>query len=253
MSPPVILTAAMAAAFCAIHLFIGSLHFLEAGSRSRWLSFAGGVAVAFVFMHMLPDLGTYGLVFAETTALPEALAESAPFALALAGLALFYGVEHALVASRRNNREAGDHDRPERGIFWLHIASSSLLIAVIAYLLNHREESGLIGVLIYFIAMALHFGTADFGSHTHHPDLYQRGGRWALVAATLGGWLIGLLVTLPHAIIGALYAFVGGGIILTVLKEELPAEKESRFVWFLAGTVGYAALVLVEEALAGAA
>jgi len=33
-------------------------------------------------------------------------------------------------------------------------------------------------------------------------------------------------------------------IILNVLKEELPAERESRFAPFLAGTIGYAVLLL---------
>ena len=34
------------------------------------------------------------------------------------------------------------------------------------------------------------------------------------------------------------------GIVLNVLKEELPADRESRFVAFAAGAAGYAALLL---------
>lgn len=253
MAPPIILTAALAAAFCAIHLFIGRLRFLHAEPRSRWLSFAGGVAVAYVFMHMLPELGEHGRTLAEAARFGDTFADSAVFAVALAGLALFYGVERALLTSRRSNRQAGTSDRPEHGVFWLHIGSSTLLIAVIAYLLNNRDDLTLAGTTTYFVAMSLHFSTADFGSRVHHPELYDGAGRWVLVAATAGGWLLGLLTDLPEAAIAALFAFVAGGIILTVLKEELPEEREGRFGPFLIGATLYAALVLAEEAFGAGA
>lgn len=250
MAAPILSSGALALAFCAIHLFIGRLRFLHAEPRSRWLSFAGGVAVAYVFMHMLPELGEHGRTLARAADLPEALADSAVFAVALAGLALFYGVERALLTSRRASRHLGEGDRPEEGVFWLHIGSSALLIAVIAYLLNNRDDLTLAGTATYFVAMSLHFSTADFGSRAHHPESYDRWGRWVLVAATAGGWLLGLLTDLPQAAIAALFAFVAGGIILTVLKEELPEEREGRFWPFLIGAALYAALVLAEETFA---
>lgn len=48
-----------AAAFAAIHFLVPRLRFLEGIPRSRWLSFAGGVAVAYVFMHLLPELAEH--------------------------------------------------------------------------------------------------------------------------------------------------------------------------------------------------
>ena len=59
------LTGACAVAFALIHLFIGKLTFLNALPRSRWLSFAGGVAVAYVFLHILPELSGHQETFAE--------------------------------------------------------------------------------------------------------------------------------------------------------------------------------------------
>ena len=41
-----------------------------------------------------------------------------------------------------------------------------------------------------------------------------------------------------------LFAFLAGGIVLNVLKEELPRERKSRFWAFALGTVAYAALLL---------
>ena len=244
---PTLLTGAMALAFCAVHLFVGRPRFLDVEPRSAWLSFAGGVAVGYVFLHILPELGAHGLTFEEATGLPPLLAESAVYTLSLIGLALFYGLERALKLSRGERKAAEGRDRPEHGVFWLHIAASCLLIFIVSYLLNHREDPTLGGLSLFFLALLLHFVTADFGARADHPELYDEKGRWALVAATLTGWLLGLFLELPAIVIGGLFAFVGGGIVLLVLKEELPEERRSRFIPFVLGAGLYAALVLGEQ------
>jgi zinc transporter ZupT len=241
-------TAFMALAFCAVHLFVGRLRFLDVEPRSRWLSFAGGVAVAYVFLHILPELGAHGATFQRATGLARGAAEAWVYTLSLAGLALFYGIERALVVSR-GGRERSDN-RPGSGIFWLHIAASGLLIFIVAYLLNHREDATLEGLALFFVALLLHFVTADFASRADHPEIYDRAGRWVLVAATLAGWIAGLFVELPAIAIGGLFAFVAGAMILVILKEELPEERESSFWPFLCGAVLYAGLVLAEFYLA---
>ena len=39
-----------------VHVFAGRLRFLDVMPRSGWLSFAGGVSVAYVFIHVFPEL-----------------------------------------------------------------------------------------------------------------------------------------------------------------------------------------------------
>ena len=39
-------------------------------------------------------------------------------------------------------------------------------------------------------------------------------------------------------------AFFGGGVILNVLKDEVPSERQSRFWAFALGGAGYSALLL---------
>ena len=43
--------------------------------------------------------------------------------------------------------------------------------------------------------------------------------------------------------LAVLVAFLSGAVILNVMKEELPEERESRFSAFLAGAAGYAAVL----------
>lgn len=48
------LAMAYALALALVHLLVGKLPFIDAVPRSRWLSIAGGVSVAYVFVHILP-------------------------------------------------------------------------------------------------------------------------------------------------------------------------------------------------------
>ena len=242
-----LVTAAMVAAFVAIHLLIYRLHFIDKTPRSKWLSFSGGVAVAYIFLHVLPDLGAHAQTLADEMQVNPVGAESIIYALALAGLAAFYGLERRVKISRARSRETGQGDRTETGVLWLHVASYALLNLLVGYLLLHREEAGGWALALYFGAMALHFLTADYGMRADHKEGYDAWGRWVLAAAVIAGWLIGLAVTLPGPWIAGLFAFLAGGIVLGVLKEELPEERQSFFLPFLGGVLIYAALVLVER------
>jgi zinc transporter ZupT len=51
-------------------------------------------------------------------------------------------------------------------------------------------------------------------------------------------------VRVSEAVLALPLAFVAGGVILNVLKEELPAERESRFWAFSLGVAIYAALLV---------
>ena len=59
----------------------------------------------------------------------------------------------------------------------------------------------------------------------------------------MAGTALGLATEVPEAVIASLVAFLSGGVVLNVLKEELPEERESSFWAFAAGAAGYAALL----------
>jgi hypothetical protein len=221
-------TGLIASLFALVHLLGARLDFLRTLPRSLWLSGAGGVSVAYVFVHILPDLAAHQRRVDEGGLLVSI--ESHVWLLALAGLAAFYGLER--LARRR---------RRDTGVFWTHVGSFALYNLLIGYLLLHREESG--GLVFYAAALGLHFLVNDQGLREHHGEAYHRA-RWILAAAPLAGWALGAAFALPPLAITALFGFLAGGIILNVLKEELPEERESRFAAFAAGAAGYAALLL---------
>ena len=93
--------------------------------------------------------------------------------------------------------------------------------------------------------MAVHFIVNDYGLRQDHKGSYDRVGHWTLAAAVLVGWVIGLFSEISKAALAVLFAFLAGGVVLNVLKEELPEERESRFFCFALGAAAYTAILLV--------
>lgn len=240
----------LAVALALIHIFAGKLRFLNVSPRSKWLSGASGVSVAYVFVHILPELATGEESLRQWTRQLSHYFEHHVYLIALAGLVIFYGLERMAKVSRAQNAARGQGDVTGAGVFWIHIGSFGVYNALIGYLLLHREKPGLTSLLLFFAAMATHFLVNDFGLERDHKRRYTLYGRWVLAAAVLIGWAIGALERggamppIPEPALAALFAFLAGGVVLNVLKEELPEERQSNFWAFLIGIIAYTALLL---------
>jgi hypothetical protein len=229
-----------------IHVFAGKLKFLDVIPRSRWLSLSGGVSVAYVFVHILPDIAkSQEYLRRAAEALALGFLENHAYLLALAGLLVFYGLEALAKNSRQASRlqEQGDVTTP--GVFWLHVGSFGFYNLLIGYLLVHREVPGRVSLAFFTAAMATHFIVNDYGLREHHKERYTLYGRWILLATVVAGTTTGLLTTIAEAALAALFGFLAGGVILNVLKEELPEERQSSLVAFMLGAVLYSAVLIV--------
>ena len=228
-----------------IHLFSGRLRFLGAVPRSGWLSAFGGISVAYVFVHLLPELAEGQATLEEAVAAGGLVGflEHHVYLVALVGLALFYYVEKESLESRHARREQDQHDRTGAAAFRLSIASFATYNLLIGYLLVRGEFDGLQSLVLYTAAIGVHFIVNDFGLAEHHKDGYEDAGRFVISSAVLVGWLLGIVTEIPEAAIAVLLAFIGGGVVLNVLKEELPGERRARFIPFAAGAAAYAVLL----------
>ena len=227
---------ALAVALAAVHVLAWRVRGLDAVPRSRGLSLAGGISVAYVFAHLLPELAHSREALGSVG--PDA--EGTAWLLALGGLVVFYGLERAAETSR----DDADPDRTEREVFWLHVGCYAIYNVLIGYLLTaemggHSPEK----LAAYSVAMGLHFLVNDVGLRSHHKGRYDAVGRHLLAAAVVGGASLGAATELPGRAVAGLVAFLAGSVVLNVLKEELPDERESRFWPFAVGAVGYAALL----------
>lgn len=226
-----------------VHVFSVRLRFLDRVPRSALLSFGGGVAVALVFFEILPELGEAQRLVERAAAGPLRVLENHVYILAAFGLALFYGLELVVKRSRRANRDRGAKDAAGDLVFWLGMSTYAAKNATVGYLLVRGERAG-VGLALFTVAIGLEYLLSDRGLHRDHKANYDRIGRWVLVAALLTGWLLGAFTRVPDLGLKLLNAFLGGSIILTVLKEELPETQQSRFWPFALGLAGYGALLL---------
>ncbi len=227
-----------------VHLFAGKMRFLDVIPRSRFLSFASGISVAYVFVHLLPELHEAQTVLVEAGGEALEFLQHHVYLVALAGLTVFYGMERAAELSRLRRRREDARDCTSPAVFWLHMVSFAFFNALIGYLLVQWEPQGFIRISLFFLAMALHFAVNDYGLRQHHKDLYRRRGRWILAGTVFLGWGLGLAVEVSDAALALPLAFVAGGVVLNVLKEELPKERESNFWAFGLGVILYAALLV---------
>ena len=229
--------------FVLVHVFIDEMKFLSGTPRSRWLSVAGGVSVAYVFLHLIPELSEGQKTLAESFSAVH-FAERHVYLIALAGLVVFYGLERLAAHSSDQDADGRPEQATSGGVFALHIASFAIYNVLIGYLLLHRERSSLQSLLFFALAMALHFVVTDYGLREHHKQRYNSVGRWVLSAAVLGGLALGFSLVVHEAMVAVLVAFLAGGVVLNVMKEELPKERESRFSAFVIGVVAYSFLLL---------
>ena len=232
---------AFAACLAAVHLFSHRLLFLDVIPRSRWLSMSGGVSVAYVFVHLLPEIQRAGEAIEQSESVLVTL-ERHVYLIALVGFVTFYGLER-YVRSRKGGRATAGEEEPD-DVFWIHVLSFAAYNALVGYLLFHREETGVVALSAFFVAMALHFFVNDWGLREHHGRAYDRYGRWLLSGAVFVGLVLGYATEVDELFVGVLLSFLGGGVILNVIKEELPAERQSRFWAFAAGVTGYTLVLM---------
>jgi hypothetical protein len=236
--------------FCLAVLFAAIFVFGEklfAGSRvhkRRALSVAGGVAVAYVFVHLLPELARAGETFVEITAdQPLPWPEHRVYAAALVGFVLFYGLEHLVHWFRHSGHREKAGSGVRDPILILHIGGFALYVGLISYLMVRGIDEREVPVLLYGTAMGLHFLSTGHSLHHEHGRGYDIRGRWALALAALGGWVCGVLVELPKPVAITLLGLVSGGVVMNSMIAELPGEKDGRFVPFCLGAAAYAVLL----------
>lgn len=221
------LTAAISIALGAVHAFGGHVHGLQALPR-RWVLSAGsGVAVAYVSLHLLPEVAA----IEDHTG-----TETLGWLALLVGVVVFHGLE--LFARQHGGRET-------TGAGWTHLSAYGLYNAAVGYALVEEAARSDRSAILFGLAMAVHFLVNDHGLREHHADLYRHTGRWLVAAGVMGGTVLGWTVHAGDAAVGLLLAFLAGGVLINVFKEELPEDRSARWVPMALGAGGYGSLLVL--------
>ena len=203
------------------------------------VSFGAGMAAAYVFVHVMPELHTGRVVLAE--AQPPGLRHDGMtvYLVALIGFMAFYGLEHLRARVRASRRP-----HSARSAYRLHVGAFAAYVALVGYLLVRNLEDTPTSVALYTAAMAFHFLGVDHSLCEEHGARYEKNGRYVLAASALAGWAIGQAAALPRPGVALLVAFLSGAVIVNSSLMELPSGKDGRFVPFLVGGLLYGLILL---------
>ncbi len=229
-----------------IHGFVSKLNIYKFIPEHRWISFAGGVSIGYVFLEIFPELSHAQEELEHSTVPFVAYLENHVYILALLGLLVFYGLDIWAFTSRKLNRDNNNIDQTSPVVFWVHLAAFAVLNAIFGYLLQDLSDHTLLRCILFFVAVALHFFIIDHSLREHHEQPYDQYGRWILTAAIMVGAVAGQGIHLDEAAISIVWAFLAGSLILNILKRELPDDNKSCFWSFIGGTSIYAGLLLLQ-------
>jgi hypothetical protein len=247
----------LAGLLAGLHLAAPRIRRLRLVPERATASFAGGLAVAYVFVHLLPEIAEGNEAVGE--ALDDVVASTplldlGVFLVALGGFAAFYGLQRladrrAPAPSRMPDGQRPPAEEPA-GVYWLHLGAFAVYNGLITYTMALRLRTGLAFALLFTLAMGLHFVLTDRALEEHYPRRFPGSGRLVLAAALVGGWLLdAFLAPTSTLLVAVLTALLGGSVLLNVFKEELPATGRSSYAWFLTGLVLYAGLLTLVTAL----
>jgi hypothetical protein len=233
--------------FAAIFLFGGRAAYRPGHPRyRRFLSFAAGIAVAYVFVDVMPALGRMRDFTTQTpTGFRRLFPEYSVYLWAMAGFLVFYSLE-TLVAKPRIGPEnsSGDHGDAASWKPWLHIGGFALYAWMLTYIMVWKGHEAL-ALCIYGVAMGMHIFPIACNLSSHYREVYDRRGAFLPALASLAGWASGMVLEIPTPILVNLVAVVAGGVIVNTSIAELPKERDGRVWPFITGATVYTALLLI--------
>ncbi|MGF1482236.1 MAG: hypothetical protein ACFB4I_22615 [Cyanophyceae cyanobacterium] len=226
-NPEVIgLTLLVAVALSAIHIWAQPLHRLLFREEEMAASFSGGMAITYVFIHLLPELDQ-----------GEHLLGTSIYLVVLLGFLIFYGMQSLVW---QNN---GQRLSQSRLIFAIELGFYSLYNGLLIYAIPEQFKQLFPFTLLYLISISFHILHNDYGLTKKHRSLFSSWGRYCLVSVIFMAFFIDVFTEPANEVVSDfLIAILAGSIMFNVFYEELPSPKSSSFGWFLAGVCVYVCL-----------
>ena len=244
-----VLSIGIIAGLAATHVVVGRIAILDRWAGT-WKSAAGGVGLAYAFLVLLPKLASAQPVL-------ERVSESGlygflthqSYLLALFGLVAYYAAD-ATVERKRDAAQLAEQESGAPVRMSLAVRMHASILAGYYFLMLEGRGNGTaarISLVMFGVAMFLHFLSIDHGLRRKYGSLYDEWVRWVFVVATLGGWIAALVTKIPYEIVALLTSLFAGVLIVVTLREKLPGRESQRLVPLAFGAACYALLLLVIE------
>ena len=163
--------------FALCHWYVVVLASQSDSEQQRWTSLGGGAGLAYVFVHLLPELASGGSELSETIGMipyaPTHLVEALLFFVALLGVLVVFSID--VLAQRQTSLSSISS--------WLHLSSFAAINYLYAYSLPSLISTGILYGVLFTVAVASHVLLADRFSVIHHSRRFRQRNRWIGSAA----------------------------------------------------------------------
>jgi len=236
-----------AALIATIPVLTGRLDFAKR-SGNPFLDITAGIAVAYVFVDILPHLAA-----SQNKMEVPAIRRIAPDALViylivLGGFCFYLAAELALTESRKTT--AG-HNPSLRGAPWLaSIMAGSIWVygIFVGYSFTEYAEVSYEPIFLSAGAIAAHMIGLHHVFWSKNPGMYTTQFRLLYSAGPLLGCFLGLTTDIPDALFACGFAWLAGGLISSAMSQELPRVKNRRqLAYFLLGVLVFTVLIVQSE------
>jgi hypothetical protein len=219
-----------------VHLLAGRIERAAGSQLPRLLSLAGGVAVGYVFVALLPKMGYYTRLAYEADPGAPDLGQLRLYLWGLLGFLVYFA------ADRYRAGASGG-----RAAVLLHGLVFGGYSALVGYLVAHAQEArvGYIPHVAVGIVMALHLFAVDHQLRGWHGAAFDRVLRHVFAAAIVAGWAAGFWLELSMTAIGLWSSILAGGILVNVFSEEFPRGGKGDARAFLVGVLLVVAVAAV--------
>lgn len=219
--------------FALVHLFAKNTRALDSVTHGRFLSICGGVAIAYVFIDILPKLAENDLIIQKILSGVFPYIERHIYVMALFGFLLFFTINrsHTLLSGK--------------GKIYVSLFSYALFNFLVAYAVADENNPEVKPWALFTIAIALHYFTNDYSLYREHKQEYGAFEKGVLIFSLFFGWLVGMWYVLPEVAVAVISAFIGGGVILNVTRHELPKDNPHSLGAFLTAAILYTVILLV--------
>ncbi|PRO65994.1 hypothetical protein C6I21_06740 [Alkalicoccus urumqiensis] len=220
--------------FLIIQVFASRVISSSSIGKVKWMSFAGGIAVSYIFVYILPSLHHEQQEFGDSAM--ELAMESELYVLGLVGIILFF-VINRLAERHRHAKGNTIEDR----FFFVQSLLFFSYNALLSYILFAGDQN-LAQLLFYGMAAGLHFMAVAHDMYRENAEKHRLYGRWMLAAGILTGWLTAVLTPPSPFALSIAFAFLAGSMTFNVIKNEIPSEGDAHLPTFVLSAGIYTAL-----------
>ncbi len=209
-----------------VALVLGAAHvispaiFKRRKDPERQRAFAGGLSVAYVFLHLIPSLDV-----------SHKLVGGRIYFVALLGFVLFYALDVRYQPPR--------HTHPNK--YHAYLGAFFLYDGLLVFTLGLNPPTTPLLTLVFAVAVALDVLATDLELEELYGARFVRAGRWVLFGGVATGYALNLVRRPNPLVVDILIAALAGFMMFHTFNGQL-SKKKSRFPAFVAGVATFCLL-----------